>query len=120
MSISQQTKLENKDSILSKFIIKAKKKLSGGEDSEKDDTKNKTLSIPATDYKFIKSNRKASYENLKSKVKTLLSKNPNCIDPITKLIVHSEYDNLPESSKERYILNLSKMYNDILSELNAI
>ena len=115
---TKQTETETKDSILSKFIIKAKKKLSGGEDTEKDNLKN-VPKAPVTDYKFIKSDRKVAYENLKSKVKTLLSKNPNCIDPITKLIVHSEYDNLPDSAKERYILNLSKMYNDILSELNV-
>lgn len=118
MQSTNKTEIETKDNILSKFIKKAKKKLSGGEE-EKDNLKNITNPTPATDYKFIKSNRKVAYENLKSKVKTLLSKNPNCIDPITKLIVHSEYDNLPESAKERYILNLSKMYNEILSELDV-
>lgn len=109
---------ETKENTLSKFILKAKKKLAGNTSTLQliSSTSPKTSAI---NYKFVKSNKSKTYQNLKSKVETLLNKSPDCIDPIARLINHAEFDGLSASAKERYILSLSKMYNEILSELEV-
>ena len=44
-------------------------------------------------------------------------KDPDAINPIMQLVDHSEYDNLTESQKLRYILSLSKEYAQILNSI---
>lgn len=103
---------------LSKFILKAKKKLSRTNSAS---TKNTKAEAPQdTKYEFVLLNRNADYIKLSRAIDELLLTQPNCTDPIFKLINHSIYDNLSDSSKQRYILNLSTLYNQILKSKKII
>lgn len=103
------------DDAFSKFIQKAKKKLSKKECIEETPPTKKTIEA---DYRFEKSKRAEAKKKLEAKIKNLLKSDPNAINPIEKLIDHTEYDSLSESSKERYILQLSNDYNEIKNSLS--
>lgn len=103
---------------LSKFILKARKKLSRTNSASTKNTK--AEASQDTKYEFVLLNRNADYVKLSRAIDELLLTQPNCTDPIFKLINHSIYDNLSDSSKQRYILNLSTLYNQILKSKKII
>ena len=98
--------------LLSRLASKAKKKL------------NKTMDegnskVFRATYEFKKSNNKNDEICLQKKIVQLLKNNPDCDDPIGKLIDHSIYDKLSNERKQAYILKLSKSYRDICAQLNG-
>lgn len=107
------------EEFLSKFLLKAKRKLSHSEDFQKPKQASKPT-IPSSRYTFLELNRKEEYTELTSAIDRLLESNPNCTDPIFRLINHSKYDKLEASAKQKYILDLSSLYNQILKEKNII
>ncbi|MGN1258824.1 MAG: hypothetical protein ACI4T8_01095 [Christensenellales bacterium] len=101
------------DDTFAKFINKAKKKLNKKTEEPKKEEQKRIIA----DYTFIKSDRKQKHEALKKKVQEMHKKDPDAINPIMQLVDHSEYDNLTESQKLRYILTLSKEYAQILNSI---
>jgi hypothetical protein len=102
------------DDVFSKFINRAKKKLSKIEDFE-----TKTISEKSIigEYIFEKSNKNENYKKLEDKVKSLLNTDPDTPYPIDKLIYYKVFNKLDSSAKERYILQLSNDYVKIKSSL---
>ena len=102
------------EDVFSKFINKAKKKLSKPDEVKQCEQPQKSIEA---DYQFKSSNRKDSLKKLEAKIHTLLKDDPNAINPIEQLIDHTIYNKLPESSKQRYILQLSSEYNRIKNNI---
>ena len=97
---------------LSKLANKAKKKLCKTcniEENFKLDNSER--------YSFIKSNRAEDKKKLQKRIALLLKNNPDCIDPIGRLIDHKIYDGLTDSQKQNYILTLSSSYIEICNNL---
>ena len=99
------------EDLLSRLASKAKKKLN------KQVECSENASISCT-YEFIKGNLKEQEQRLEKKIIQLIKKNPDCDDPIGKLIDHSVYDNLSEERKQAYIFKLSKSYVNIRDRLS--
>ncbi len=102
------------DDVFSKFINRARKKLSKIEES---DTKEKTEKSIIGEYIFEKSNKNENFRKLEDKVKSLLKTDPDTPYPIDKLIDYNVFNKLDNSAKERYILQLSNDYVKIKSSL---
>ena len=109
-----QTTLNCNDDVFSKFINRARKKLSKAETEDEIVKPSKTIEA---EYVFTKSPRTENFKKLELKVKALLKSDPNTTSPILKLIDHKIYDNLCSESKERYILQLSSDINKIKNSL---
>ena len=100
------------DDVFSKFINRARKKLSKIEEPE---TKEKPEKSIIGEYIFAKSNKNENFKKLELKVKSLLKSDPDTPYPIDKLIDRKIFNNLDNSSKEKYILQLSNDYVKIKS-----
>lgn len=99
------------DDSLSKLANKAKRKLSKQGELE---TLNKTRSER---YVFLNLNNNDEIKRLQKKIVQIKMNNPDCIDPIGKLIDHKIYDKLSESQKQNYILKLADNYRKICEGL---
>lgn len=99
--------------LLSRLASKAKKKLN------KTETQEENARVIRASYEFKTSNNKESEKILQKKIVQLLKNNPDCEDPIGRLIDHSIYDKLTSERKQAYILKLSKSYRDICAQLNG-
>ena len=104
----------NEEDLLSKLASRAKRKLNKTTEEELKPIK-KNLGT----YEFVKSSQCESHKKLEKKIAQLLMSNPDCIDPIGRLIDHSVYDILPEAQKQAYILKLSASYREISEKLNV-
>ena len=102
------------EDVFSKFINKARKKLSKKEITEEVNVAPKKKSV---DYSFVKSTKSAEMKKLEIKIKELLANNPNAENPIELLIDHSVYDKLADEFKPKYILQLSSDFNEIKNKL---
>lgn len=103
---------EHEDFLLSKLADKAKRKLNKQLKEEAEQKQEKKWS-----YEFVKSSKKEEEKKLEKKIAQILKNNPDCDDPIGKLIDHSVFDLLSEEKKQSYILKLSKTYREIHSKL---
>lgn len=101
--------------VLYKFISKARKKLNHS--PEKEPSNLSEPKHPQAEYIYSVSERGKYLSNLEKRVIAMLKKDPNTTSPIGNLIDHSVYDSLSESSKSRYILNLSSDYNKVLERI---
>ena len=106
---------KEQDGLLSRLASKAKRKLN--KESLEENTS--LLGQKKGVYEFVKSDRETALKKLEKKIVQLLKNNPDCVDPIGKLIDHKEYDNLSDERKQAYILKLSKSYRDISLKLSA-
>lgn len=61
-------------------------------------------------YAIIASQKKIQDDPLYGKVKKMLIKDVDVMNPLAQLIDHREYDQLDEIQKEKYIYKLSKRY----------
>lgn len=93
--------------LLKKLASKAKRKLNKA--LEMDVSNERRLG----DYEFVESDRGAQRKKLEKKIAQLLKSNPDCDNPIGKLIDHSVFDSLTEERKQAYILKLSKDFAEI-------
>ena len=100
------------DDSLSKLANKAKRKLN--KQGDEDDCFKKNM---AENYIFIKSDRAEEKKKLQKKIVQILKNNPDCLNPIGKLIDHNIYDNLNESQKQNYVLKLSSIYREVCETL---
>ena len=98
---------------ISKLADKAKRKLNKQNSEEKQNKRNEILSR----YTFVKSNRKEEREKLEKKIVKLLKTNPDCLNPIGKLIDHAVFNNLTESQRQAYVLKLSSDYREIVAKM---
>ena len=61
-------------------------------------------------YAIISSQKKVQDDPLYSKVKKMLIKDVDVMNPLSQLIEHNIYDKLDQPQKEKYIYKLSKRY----------
>lgn len=114
-------KSEGRGDELSRFISRARRKLSHADETPAKKSQNDNLQhAKRIQYEFVSLNRNADYIKLSKAIDELLLNHPNCTDPILRLVNHSVYDNLNDSSKQKYILNLSSLYNQILKTKQKI
>jgi len=105
-------KNNEQDDLLSRLANKAKRKLNKQTDSE--ETEKRQLNAK---YEYLNSTRKDEEKKLEKKIVQILKNNPDCADPIGRLIDHSVYDKLSEERKQAYILKLSKNYQEICAKI---
>ena len=68
-------------------------------------------------YAIVSSQKKIQDDPLYNKVKRMLTKNLDVINPLSQIIEHDIYDTLNENQKEKYMLKLSKRYIDIKNQV---
>ena len=100
------------DDLLSRLANKAKRKLN----KKTEDEEIVTNKIDAK-YEYVQSTRREEEKKLEKKIVHLIKNNPDCIDPIGKLIDHAVYDSLSEERKQGYIMKLSKIYREISAKV---
>ena len=98
--------------LLSKLASKAKKKLNRTLD---EDVPKTTRAI----YEFKLTDENENEKSLQKKIVHLIANNPDCDDPIGRLIDHSIYDNLSEERRQAYILKLSQNYQKICEKIKS-
>lgn len=100
------------DETLSKLANKAKRKLNKTEGKE-------GFGVNKSDsYVFTKIDSLSEKKKLQKKIVQIISNNPDCIDPIGKLIDHKIYDKLTDSQKQNYVFKLSAAYREVCESLN--
>ena len=102
----------NESDLLSRLASKAKKKLSKTADGV---CAKKVKAV----YEFKKSDWTEEEKKLQKKIVQLIENNPDCDNPIGKLIDHKVYDDLNEERKQAYIFKLSNEYRKICDKLNV-
>ena len=111
-------------STLKELAQKAKNrlKLLSNEEHEKPKTYSEACLSARIQYAIISSQKKVEDDALYNKVKRMLIKDIDIVNPLSQIIEHDIYDNLSSSQKEKYMFNLSKRYRAIkervLEELN--
>ena len=101
------------DDLLSKLANKAKRKLNKVESKDGSGLKNNFGECVIT-----RIDTQAEKKKLQKKIVQIISNNPDCIDPIGRLIDHKVYDNLTDSQKQNYIFKLSSFYREVCENLN--
>lgn len=101
---------DEQEGLLKRLASKAKRKLNKETDEE-----NSLGTKDNKRYEFLKSDRQSEIKKLEKKIVQLIKNNPDCEDPIGKLIDHSVYDALSDERKQAYILKLSKSYSEIVA-----
>ena len=95
---------------LKQLAQKAKKRLSTA--GQTISQKQVTAYLSQTTYAIVASNQDIKEDPLFEKVKKLLAKE-DTFNPIAELTDHKIFDNLSQPEKERYVINLSKKYNEL-------
>lgn len=99
------------DDSLSKLVNKAKRKLNKlGELEEKRNN--------SDSYVFLKYENNEEMKKLEKKIVQIIKNNPDCVDPIGRLIDHKIYDELTDSQKQNYVLKLSAKYREVCESLS--
>ena len=70
-----------------------------------------------TQYAIIANQKRIEDDPLYNKVKKILTKDTDTLNPIAQIIDHDIYDNLDETQKEKYICKLSKRYANVKSHI---
>lgn len=109
------------NSYLKELAKKAKNRLKTvGEAIEANkQAKTKTAALSNHEYAIIATRVKIEDDPLYNKVVKLLAKDPDICNPIGQLINRKEFNELSETGKQRYILNLSTRFNKIKNKLLA-
>lgn len=102
----------NEEALLKKIASRAKRKLNKQAEEETIERRNNPEC-----YCFKKYDSSAEVKKLEKKIALILKNNPDCLDPIGRLIDHSVYDNLSPEQKQAYILKLSTSYREISERL---
>ena len=103
----------NESDLLSRLASKAKKKLNKTNEDEELPKENVYKAV----YEFKRSDLTESEKILQKKIVQLIENNPDCVDPIGRLIDYKIYDKLCDERKQAYILKLSKDYHEICNKL---
>lgn len=102
------------NSALKLLAQKAKKRLStAGQDISKHETEKSTIAyLSQGNYAIVASKQKIEEDPLFDKVKKLLEK-PDIISPLAELTDYKVFNKLSALEKEKYIIDISKRYNEI-------
>ena len=68
-------------------------------------------------YAIISSQKKIEDDPLYNKVKKILIKDIDTINPLSQIIEHDIYDNLNQVNKEKYMIKLSRRYASIKKQV---
>lgn len=101
----------DQDDLIKKLATKAKRKLNRIVEDEVVNVQK--LGV----YEFVESERNEARKKLEKKISQVLKNNPDCDNPIGRLIDHSLFDNLSSEQKQAYILKLSRDYAEISEKL---
>lgn len=113
------------NSALKMLAQKAKKRLSSAGQTFKAQPGEKATSayLSSGNYSLVATKQEIEEDPLFEKVKLLLQKG-DVINPLAQLTDHAVFDNLSQSDKERYIIDISRRYNELknyfLSEQSKI
>ena len=93
---------------------KAKKRLtSAGEKLSKEPHEKSTFAyLSQGTYAIVANKQKIEDDPLFEKVKKLIDK-PNIMNPLAELTDYEVFNNLSQPEKEKYIIDISKRYNEI-------
>ena len=105
------------NSALKLLAQKAKKRLSSAgqslsNDNQKQNNKSTFAYLTNGTYAIVASRQKIEDDPLFDKVRKLLEKG-NLITPLAELTDYKIFDSLSQPDKERYIIDISKRYNEI-------
>jgi len=64
-------------------------------------------------YAIIASQKRIQDDPLYNKIKKILTKNIDVVNPLSQIVEHDIYDKLNDTQKEKYMLKLSKRYIEI-------
>lgn len=98
---------------------KAKNRLKTVGQTLEKESPNKVVALSSQRYAIIATQVKIEDDPLFNKVSRILTKNPDCYNPLGELIDHKVFDSLTESAKQKYVLNLSFRFNKIKEKLLA-
>ncbi len=103
-----------KSSALKLLAQKAKKRLStAGQNYQKNESEKTTKAyLSWSTYSIVASKQKIEEDPLFEKVKKIMEKG-DITNPLSELTDHEVFDKLSEADKEKYILDISKRYNQI-------
>lgn len=103
-----------RSSALKLLAQKAKKRLStAGQSIPKNETENKTTAyLSQTSYAIVANKQKIEDDPLFEKVKKLMEKD-DVLNPLAELTDYKIFNNLSSLDKEKYIIDISKRYNEI-------
>jgi len=96
---------------LTRLASKAKRKLNKQTSEENEPAK----AFQAT-YEFKSLDAEESKSELQKRIVQLIKNNPDCDDPIGRLIDHSVFDKLSDERKQTYILKLSESYREVCAQ----
>lgn len=101
-------------SALKMLAQKAKKRLStAGQDISKHENEKSTIAyLSQGTYAIVANKQKIEDDPLFEKVKKLLEK-PETISPLSELTDYKVFNNLSSVEKEKYMIDISKRYNEI-------
>ena len=102
---------EQKLGMLSKLASKAKRKLNKTTEEES------VPKIKRATYEFKTISLSDREKKLQKKIVQIIENNPDCDDPIGRLIEHDIFDKLSDERKQAYILKLSRDYKNICQKL---
>ncbi len=114
-------------STLRALAQKAKNRLKaislGNEENTHEHVRSEACLSAKVQYAIIAKEKKIQDDPLYLKIKRLVMKDTDTLNPLAQLIEHNIYDNLSDTQKEKYIYKLSKRYASIkelvLKELEA-
>lgn len=103
------------NSALKLLAQKAKKRLTtAGQNLSITETEKRTMYLSQAKYAIVANKQKIEEDPLFDKVKKLLEKE-DVMNPLAELTDKSVFKSLSNEEKERYILDISKRYNEIKS-----
>lgn len=102
------------NSALKLLAQKAKKRLStAGQNLQKDTHEKSTFAyLSQGTYAIVASKQKIEDDPLFEKVKKLIEKG-NVLNPLAELTDYEKFNSLTQPEKEKYIIDISKRYNEI-------
>ena len=105
-------------SVLKMLAQKAKKRLStAGQAISKNESEKKTTAYLSQGGYMVVANKQSLEEDpLFEKVKKLMEK-PDVLNPLAELTDYEIFNNLSSLDKEKYIIDISKRYNEIRNHL---
>ena len=104
-------------SVLKMLAQKAKKRLStAGQTISKNNEKVSTAYLSQGGYMVVANKQSLEEDPLFEKVKKLMEK-PDVLNPLAQLTDYEVFNNLSSLDKEKYIIDISKRYNEIRNHL---
>lgn len=112
-------------SLIKELAYTAKLRMTNSNYTEKTKSSNNIINFTPTKIQknqiLVKKLDTSREEILKQRILSILENNFDCTNPIALIIDHNYYNSLNDDSKQKYILELSKIYTETKNEyINAI